>query len=320
MLERVGLGRSPMRRRKSLGTPGRKRLEIARALASEPKVLLLDEAMAGLTPTEVHARRSSWCAHIHGSGITLVIVEHIMEVIVSLASRVVVFHQGREIARGTPREVTSNPAVIEAYLGTPPSAQKLSGAARVSAPLLERRASRGALRRPDRRGRRLARGARRAASWRCSAPTAPARPRRSTPSPASSRCSAGTIELRRRGHRAASPPMPSCARGWRCRPRAGGCSCSRASRTTCCSAPRRCATGSASPQLLERVYALFPRLAERRSQRAGTMSGGERQMLAVGRALMSEPKLLLLDEPSLGLAPAIVETMYETFAACTRTA
>jgi branched-chain amino acid transport system ATP-binding protein len=65
-------------------------------------------------------------------------------------------------------------------------------------------------------------------------------------------------------------------------------------------------------ELLERVYTLFPRLAERRHQRAGTMSGGERQMLAVGRALMSAPKLLLLDEPSLGLAPAVVEAMYET--------
>ena len=66
-------------------------------------------------------------------------------------------------------------------------------------------------------------------------------------------------------------------------------------------------------RLLERVYTVFPKLAERRLQRAGTMSGGERQMLAVGRALMSDPKLLLLDEPSLGLAPAIVETMYDTF-------
>ena len=65
--------------------------------------------------------------------------------------------------------------------------------------------------------------------------------------------------------------------------------------------------------LLERVYEIFPRLKERRNQRAGTMSGGERQMLAVGRALMSDPKLLMLDEPSLGLAPAVVETMYETF-------
>ena len=69
------------------------------------------------------------------------------------------------------------------------------------------------------------------------------------------------------------------------------------------------------PRLLERVYAVFPRLAERRSQTAGTMSGGERQMLAVGRALMSEPKLLMLDEPSLGLAPAIVDSMYDAFAA-----
>jgi len=65
--------------------------------------------------------------------------------------------------------------------------------------------------------------------------------------------------------------------------------------------------------LLERVYEIFPKLKERRSQRAGTMSGGERQMLAVGRALMSDPKLLMLDEPSLGLAPAVVESMYETF-------
>ena len=64
---------------------------------------------------------------------------------------------------------------------------------------------------------------------------------------------------------------------------------------------------------LDRVYEIFPKLAERRGQRAGTMSGGERQMLAVGRALMSDPKLLMLDEPSLGLAPAVVESMYETF-------
>jgi branched-chain amino acid transport system ATP-binding protein len=67
-------------------------------------------------------------------------------------------------------------------------------------------------------------------------------------------------------------------------------------------------------RMLERVYAVFPRLAERRRQQAGTMSGGERQMLAVGRALMSDPKLLMLDEPSLGLAPATVELMYDTLA------
>ena len=116
VLERVGLGALADSPAKSLGTPGRKRLEIARALASEPKALLLDEAMAGLTPTEVR-EAIELVRRIHGDGITIVIVEHIMEVIVSLARKVVVFHQGREISRGTPREVTSDPRVIEAYLG-----------------------------------------------------------------------------------------------------------------------------------------------------------------------------------------------------------
>ena len=67
-------------------------------------------------------------------------------------------------------------------------------------------------------------------------------------------------------------------------------------------------------QTLEEVYALFPRLKERRDQAAGTMSGGERQMLAVGRALMAKPKLLMLDEPSLGLAPLIVREIFRIIA------
>ena len=100
----------------SLGTPGRKRLEIARALATDPDILLLDEAMAGLTATEVQ-QAIALVRDIHKLGITLVIVEHIMEVIISLAEQVIVFHQGHEIARGTPQQVTQNEHVIAAYLG-----------------------------------------------------------------------------------------------------------------------------------------------------------------------------------------------------------
>jgi branched-chain amino acid transport system ATP-binding protein len=69
---------------------------------------------------------------------------------------------------------------------------------------------------------------------------------------------------------------------------------------------------------LERVYDLFPRLQERQRQKAGTMSGGEQQMLAIGRALMARPKLLMLDEPSMGIAPILVQRIYETIAEINR--
>jgi branched-chain amino acid transport system ATP-binding protein len=69
---------------------------------------------------------------------------------------------------------------------------------------------------------------------------------------------------------------------------------------------------------VERVFGLFPRLKERRKQTAGTLSGGEQQMLAMGRAMMSRPKLLLLDEPSMGLAPLMVQKVFETVLAISR--
>ncbi len=101
---------------RSLGTPGRKRLEIARVLATEPRLLLLDESLAGLTPAELQ-EAIALVRRIHETGVTIVIVEHIMEVIMTLTKRVLVFNQGHVIASGTPEEVVRQDAVIEAYLG-----------------------------------------------------------------------------------------------------------------------------------------------------------------------------------------------------------
>src|SRR5580704_5851084 len=109
-------GLQPDRAARSLGTPGRKRLEIARVLATEPRLLLLDESLAGLTPSELQDA-IALVRRIHDMGITIVIVEHIMEVIMTLTKRLLVFNQGHVIASGTPESVVREQAVIEAYLG-----------------------------------------------------------------------------------------------------------------------------------------------------------------------------------------------------------
>ncbi len=99
-----------------LTTPDLKRLELAKALAMNPRVLLLDEVMAGLHGTEI-GEAMELLRQIHASGITLLVVEHVMKAIMGLSQRIVVLEFGRKIAEGTPEQIIENPQVIAAYLG-----------------------------------------------------------------------------------------------------------------------------------------------------------------------------------------------------------
>ncbi len=117
IVEFVGLGADARRPAKNLTTAGRKRLELARALATEPRLMLLDEVMAGLTPTESRKIVEVIRQIKEHYQLSLLVIEHVMQAIMSLSDRIAVLHHGELIAIDKPQVIASDDAVIEAYLG-----------------------------------------------------------------------------------------------------------------------------------------------------------------------------------------------------------
>jgi branched-chain amino acid transport system ATP-binding protein len=117
VLRQLDLYDKRLRLASSLTLPDRKRLEVARALATGPKLLLLDEVMAGLRPTETDRMVAVLRDINRTTGVTILLIEHVMRAVMALASHVLVLHHGAAIAEGSPEAVVRDPAVIESYLG-----------------------------------------------------------------------------------------------------------------------------------------------------------------------------------------------------------
>jgi len=117
IIDRLGLGPKRHQVAASLTLPDRKRLEVARALGTKPKLLLLDEVMAGLRPTEVDLMVAFFREINRDLGVTILLIEHVMRAVMALAQYVVVLNHGEKIAEGTPEQVVRDPSVLECYLG-----------------------------------------------------------------------------------------------------------------------------------------------------------------------------------------------------------
>jgi branched-chain amino acid transport system ATP-binding protein len=294
-----------------------KRIDLARSLVANPSLLLLDEPAAGLTEAESHQLMELIRAVHDERKFALLLVEHDMQFVTNLCPRITVIDFGKRLAEGTPQEVRANRDVVVAYLGT----GELSGKAKApaaaadaapAANMLEVRelgVSYGAV--PALRNVSLAVGAGGITTI-IGANGAGKTTLLSTVSgivaPHQGQVLYEGDEVTRLScEERVTRGIVMCPEGRRLFP-------DMTVHENLLLGAYNVADQSVIATALERVYALFPRIAGRRKQLAGTLSGGEQQMVAIGRALMAAPKLLLLDEPSLGLAPNLVELIFETIA------
>jgi branched-chain amino acid transport system ATP-binding protein len=319
VLDLLGLTKHAEEMAASLSYGQQRLVEIARALATEPSLLMLDEPAAGMNQSERDVLAAK-ILDIRASGIDILLVEHDMELIMGLSDHVGVLDHGRLICDGRPEEVRCHPAVIEAYLGAGQTTEK---APRIGHP--ERIA---ALMTEVKRGRILevknlstyygAVAAVRDVSLHvdvgeCVAILGANGAGKTTllrTISGSLRPRSGHVILQDRQITGRSAPdlvelgMCQVLEGRHVFPTLS------VADNLLLGAGKN-AKGKQFKDELNEVFELFPILSERRNQVAGLLSGGEQQMLAIGRALMGRPRILLLDEPSMGLAPLVVEAIFE---------
>ncbi len=325
ILQRVGLADRSESLAGDLTLLERKRLELARALSLQPRLILLDEIGAGLTKPELPPLKAL-IRDLQSTGIAIVLIEHVLELVFDLCQKVLVLNWGEKLVEGSPAEVAADERVIEAYLGAQGSAKQEAGprelpsaAARVSAPEATPRPTKTPLLQVRNLG--VGYGAFQALSD-VSLEVLPGEivallgangSGKSTLVRAiSSMVKPFHGEILLDGSRTdILPPdrvvelgVAQCMEGRRIFPEL-----SVLDNLQVGAYARRARIRAI--EMLGQVYDLFPLLYERRNQQGQTLSGGEQQMLAIGRALMANPRLLLLDEVSLGLAPVVIDHLYE---------
>ena len=291
----------------SLNVAQKKRLEMARALAARPYLLLLDEVLAGLNPSEIASMMATVRA-IREDGISILMIEHVMQAIMSISDRILVLDYGTLIATGLPEEVANNPQVIEAYLGDPENDGATAGGVDYMAILEVNDIASGY------EGVQIL--------WGVNLKLEPGKLTTLVGSNGVGKTTLlktvmglmapinGSVSFQGEdvtnlsAHARANAGMVLVPEGRQL--------------FTEMTIYENLEMGAFSPraratfnQNLDKVYELFPRLKERTRQKAGTLSGGEQQMVAVGRGLMAEPEVLMLDELSLGLSPLLALTLFE---------